>query len=67
MWYKHKMEYYSVIIRNKSESVLVRRMNLEPVIWSEVSQKDKNRYSILMHIYIESRKIVLMNLFSGKG
>ena len=61
------MEYYSVIIRNKSESVLVRRMNLEPVIWSEVSQKDKNRYSILMHIYIESRKIVLMNLFSGKG
>ena len=52
MWYKHKMEYYSAIIRNKSESVLVRRMNLEPVIWSEVSQKDKNRYSILMHIYI---------------
>ena len=43
------MEYYSAIKRNKSESVPVRWMNLEPVIQSEVSQK--NKYHILMHIY----------------
>ena len=44
------MEYYSAIKRNTFESVLVRWMNLEPVIQSEVSQKEKNKY-ILMHIY----------------
>ena len=37
--------------RNKFESVLVRWMNLEPVIQSEVSQKEKNKYHILMHIW----------------
>ena len=42
------MEYYSAIKRNEFESVIVRWMNLEPVIQSEVSQKDK--YHILMHI-----------------
>ena len=44
------MEYYSAIKRNGFESVLGRRMNLEPVIQSEVSQKEKNKYHILMHI-----------------
>ena len=37
------MEYYSTIKRNKFESVLVRWMNLEPVIQSEVSQKEENK------------------------
>ena len=50
LWYIYTLEYYSAIKRNKSESVLVRWMNLEPVIQSEVSQKEKNKY-ILMHIY----------------
>ena len=59
------MEYYSPIKRNKFESVELRRMNLEPVIQSEVSQKEKNKYHILTHI-LESRKIVLMNLFEGQ-
>ena len=45
-----KMEYYSAI-KNEFESILVRWMNLEPVIQSEASQKRKNRFSILMHIY----------------
>ena len=45
------MEYYSTIKRNEFESVLVRWMNLEPVIQSEVSQKEENKYHILMHIY----------------
>ena len=47
----YTMEYYSAIIRNQSESVLVRWMNLEPIIQSEISQKDKYQYSILTHIY----------------
>ena len=37
--------------RNKFVSVVVRWMNLEPVIQSVVSQKEKNKYNILMHIY----------------
>ena len=45
------MEYYSAIKRNAFESVLMRWMNLEPIIQSEVSQKGKDKYRILMHIY----------------
>ena len=45
------MEYYSAIKKNTIESVLMRWMKLEPVIQSEVSQKDKHQYSILTHIY----------------
>ena len=44
-------EYYSVIKRNTSESVLMRWMKLEPIIQGEVSQKEKDKYHILMHIY----------------
>ena len=50
LWYT--MEYYSGINRNTSESVLMRWMNLEPVIQSEVSQKEKDKYCILTHIYV---------------
>ena len=49
--YIYTMEYYSAIKRNKFESVLVRWINLEPVIRSEVSQKEKNKHHISMHIY----------------
>ena len=45
------MEYYSVIKNNVFESVLMRWMKLEPIIQSDVSQKDKHQYSILMHMY----------------
>ena len=41
-------EYYSAIKKNTFESVLMRWMKLEPVIQSEVSQKEKHQYSILM-------------------
>ena len=51
MWYIHTMEYYSAIKRSTFESVLMRWMNLEPIIQSEVSQKEKEKYHILMHIY----------------
>ena len=45
------MEYYSAIKRNTFESVVMRWMNLEPIIQSEVGQKEKDKYHILMHIY----------------
>ena len=51
LWYIYTMEYYSAIENNAFESVLMRWMKLEPIIQSEVSQKDKHQYSILMHIY----------------
>ena len=41
-------------------------MNLQPIIQSEVSLKEKDKYSILMHVYMESRKMVLKNLFTGQ-
>ena len=45
------MEYYSAIKRNTLESVLMRRKNIQPILQSEVSQKEKDKYYILMHIY----------------
>ena len=47
----YTMEYYSAIKRNALESVLMRWMNLEPIIQSEVSQKEKDKYHIVMYIY----------------
>ena len=49
--YIYMMDYYSAIKGNTFESILVRRMNLEPIIQSEVSQKEKDKYCILTHIY----------------
>ena len=46
------MEYYSAIKKNTFESVLMRWMKLEPIIQSEVSQKEKHQYSILTLIYV---------------
>ena len=51
LWYIYTMEYYLAIKGNAFESVLMRWMNLEPIIHSEVSQKEKDKYHILMHIY----------------
>ena len=51
LWYIYTMDYYSAIKRNTFESVLMRWMNLELIIQSEVRQKEKNKYYILMHIY----------------
>ena len=51
LWYLYTMEYYSAIKKNTFESVLMRWMKLEPIIQSEVSQKEKHQYSILTHIY----------------
>ena len=62
LWYIYTMEYYSTIKKNAFESVLMRWMKLEPIIQTEVSQKEKHQYSILMHIYMKFRKMVMMTL-----
>ena len=49
--YTYTMEYYSAIKRNAFESVLMRWMNLKPIIQGEVSQKEKDKYHILTHIH----------------
>ena len=51
LWYICTMEYYWIIEKNAFESALMRWIKLEPIIQSEVSQKEKHQYSILMHIY----------------
>ena len=51
VWFIYTMEYFSAIKRNTFESVLMWWMNLEPIIQSKVSQKEKDKYRILMHIY----------------
>ena len=51
LWYIYIMEYYSAIKKNAFESVLTRWMKLEPIIQTEVSQKEKHQYSILTHIH----------------
>ena len=49
LWYIYTTEHHSAIKRNTVESVKVRWMNREPIIQTDVSQK--NKYCILMHIY----------------
>ena len=51
LWYIYTREYYVAIKKNTFEAVLMRWMKLEPIMQSEVSQKDKHQYSILKHIY----------------
>ena len=51
LWYIYTMGYYSAIKRNAFKSVLMRWMNLEPIIQSEVSQKEKGKYRNITHIY----------------
>ena len=51
MWHIRTMEYYSAIKRNEIEFFVMRLMDLESVIQSEVSQKEKNKYRMLTHIY----------------
>ena len=62
LWYIYTMEYYSAIKKNSFESVLMKWMKLEPIIQSEVSQKEKHQYSILTHIYMEFRKMITITL-----
>ena len=51
LWYIYTRDHYLAIKKNPLESVLMRWMNLEPIIQSEVSQKEKDKCRTLMHIY----------------
>ena len=51
MWHMYTMEYYSALKRNKIELLVMRWIDLEAVIQSEVSQKEKDKYRMLTHIY----------------
>ena len=51
MWHIYTIEYYSTIKRNETELFVVRWMDLEYVIQREISQKEKNKYHVLTHLY----------------
>ena len=51
IWYIYIIEHYSAIKKNEFESILMRWMNLELVIKSEVNQKEKNKYSTLLSCF----------------
>ena len=57
------MEYYSAVKKNSFESVLMRWIKLEPIIQSEVNQKDKDQYNILTHT-MEFKKMVMITLYA---
>ena len=52
LWYIYTLEYLIAIKRNAFEPVLMRWMNLEPIIQSGLSQKDKNKYISHTHTHI---------------
>ena len=62
----YTMEYYSAIKRNEIELFVVRWMELESVTQSEVSQKEKNKYHMLTHIYGIKKKMFLKSLGAGQ-
>ena len=51
VWYIYTMKYYSAIKRNTFKSVLMRWINLEPILENEIGQKEKDNHHTLMHIY----------------
>ena len=64
-WIKVVVHIHSAIKRKTVESVLMRWMNLEPIIQSDVSQKEKDKYRILTHTF-GIQKILLFILFTGQ-
>ena len=64
VWYIYTKEYYSATRKNTFESVLMRWMNLEPIIQSKVSQKEKDKYCILMRKGVHQGCILSPCLFS---
>ena len=56
MWHIYTMKYYSAIKRNEIELLVVRWMDLETVLQSEIIQKEKNKYRMLTHIYENKQK-----------
>ena len=64
LWYLYTTDYCSAIKKKKAfQTVLMKWVKLEPIIQSEVSQKEKHQYSILMHIHMTFRKMVMMIVY----
>ena len=57
LWYIYTMEYYSAIKKITFESVLMRWMKLEPIIQSEVNQKEKNKYYMFVSCLVVSNSL----------
>ena len=67
MWHIHTMEYYSAIKRNEIELFVVRCMDLESVIQSEVNQKEKQIPYADTYIWnLKKKKKVMKNLGAGQ-
>ena len=64
MVHVYTVDYYSATERKELESVLVRWMNLMPIIQSKISQRKTN--IVYYHTYMGSRKVALMNQFAGQ-
>ena len=66
LWCIYTMEFYSAIKRNAFESVLMRWIKLQPITQRKVSQKEKDKYCILVHIhkYMEFREMVTTTLYA---
>ena len=58
------MEYYSAIKKNEIMSFVATWMDLETIILSAVSQKEKDKYHMVYRLYVESKKMIQMNLFT---
>ena len=63
LWYIYTMEYYSAMKKNTYESLLIRWVELEPIIQGEASQKEKHQYSTLC-MYMEFRMMVMATLYA---
>ena len=59
LWYIYSMDYYSAIKKNSFESILMRWMKLEPIIQSEVSQKDRDHYNTLTQLLFTTHSFLL--------
>ncbi|KAB0372398.1 hypothetical protein FD755_016190 [Muntiacus reevesi] len=56
LWYIYTMEYYSAIKKNSFESVLMRWVKREPIIQSEVNQKEKHQKMVTITLYARQQK-----------
>ena len=65
--YIYTMEYYSAIKRNTFESILMRWMNLETIVQSKVSQKEKDKYCILTYIWSLEKRYLRIYLQGSNG
>ena len=67
MWYIYTVECNTAIKKNEFESVLVRWMNLEPVIWSEVSQKESGQVVWYSHLFQNFPHFIVIHTVKGFG